>query len=126
MRLADAPIDLERPIRLLERGGWVIVKPAEVTMLRAADKVCEVYTHRGYVGALTTVSVRRLADLYPGDWVALSRAAIVRRSAILRIDHQRGNNGRKVARAARVAGAPEPVAISRRHWKSVRQALIGG
>jgi hypothetical protein len=132
MRLADLPAetlratsDADAPLRLIQLGSWVIVRPEAITMLRAIDKVVEVYTHAGYVGALTAMSLLRMVDRYRQfDWVLLSRAAAAKRSAILRIDHAPA--GKKVVRAARVAGVAEPVVISRRHWMPVRAQLLGG
>lgn len=51
MRLADAPIDLERPILLYRRDWFEGVHPDPNKMLHARDQVVEVYTPDGYCGA---------------------------------------------------------------------------
>lgn len=128
MRLADLPrsvLTAETPLRLFGAGGFAVIHPEQITMLQARDKVVEVYTHRGYAGATTTTSVLRLVERFPQfDWVLLSRAAAVKRSAILRVDYGRASDGART-HAARVAGVRDPVAISRRHWPVVRKALGG-
>lgn len=130
MRLADLPASVlhgaaEAPLRLYGRDGFEVIHAEQITLLRAIDKVVEVYTHRGYAGA-TRGSVLRLVGRFQHcDWVLLSRAAAAKRPAILRVDYGRASDGTRTY-AARVAGVVNPVPISRRHWSVVRRQLGGG
>ena len=91
MRLADLPSSVlhgaaEAPILLYRRDWFEVVHPGQITMLHARDKVVEVYTHDGYRGARAGATVVGWVTQYPQcDWVLLSRAVAVKRSAILRV-----------------------------------------
>jgi len=113
-----------RPLRLVDRAGWVIVPPADLTAVTSADRLIEVWTHRGRAGLMTRPSLSRLVERYPLDWLWLSRAAVVRRGAILRVDY-RGRASRHRTYLARVAGMADPVPIAVRAWPAVREALGG-
>jgi hypothetical protein len=131
MRLADLPRSVlhgaaEAPILLYRRNWCEVVHPGQITMLHARDKVVEVYTHDGYRGARAGATVVGLVTQYlQCDWVLLSRAVAVKRSAILRVEHRFSPGGYRT-HAARVAGVADPVPISRRHWSAVRRQLGGG
>lgn len=113
-----------RPVRLIDPSGWTLVAPAELTAATSADRLIEVWTHRGRAGVMTRPSLSRLVDRYPLDWLWLSRSAVVRRGAILRVDY-RGRASRHRTYLARVVGMAEPVPISVRAWPAVREALCG-
>lgn len=109
-------------MRLLDRAGFVVVQPEDLTALLSVQRLIRVYTHRGIAGSMTRPPLSAIVERYPADWLWLSRAAVVRRSAILRVDY-RGRASRHRQYLARVAGLAEPVEIACRAWPAVREIL---
>lgn len=48
-----------RPVRLIDPSGWTLVAPAELTAATSADRLIEVWTHRGRAGVMTRPSLSR-------------------------------------------------------------------
>lgn len=109
-------------LRLLDRDGFVVVPAADLTLLHSVDRLIHIYTRGGLAGCVTRPPLHTLVERVPADWIWISRAAVVRRSAILRVDWCR-RAGHTHRRTMRVAGVHAPVQIAIRQWAAVRQAL---
>jgi len=139
MRLADLPIGARMSGERLERAcPWCrrippslrlyagrttrIVPVAEITLLRAADKLVEVWTAEGLRGLLRA-SLGGLEAAYPGVWMRVHRRALVDPGAVLRVIRV-ADRRRHGARYLVVEGVGE-VAVAERLWPTVRAALGG-
>jgi hypothetical protein len=111
-----------RRLWLMERGERKAIQGHAITLLRAVDKVVELWAGMNMVGTLTSIEghyppLAEVARKLGGHWVQVHRAAWARVDAI-ESWYPRGESG---GADLRVAGVQ--VEASRRCWRYVRTQI---
>lgn len=104
----------------LERGRMLLVPLADILYLRAEQKYVTAHTAaRDY---LIDDSLSQLESEFPERFIRIHRNCLVSRSAILGVERST-SEGAEAQWVVLLQGVAEPLAISRRQWASVKEAL---
>lgn len=109
-------------ICLHEPRGIVVVQPHDVTLLRSAYKLVEVWTREGLQGTSAGWTVAKALRRFPGDWVHLRFGCAARLSALEIVELITAESHYATA-IVRVDGVQEPIRVAKRRWPALRAAL---
>jgi len=115
-----APAGRER-LRVVERGGVLLVPVADVLYLRAEQKYVTVRTaEREY---LLEESLAHLEEEFGRRFVRIHRNCLVAAAAVAGVAREGGADGEEVHWALTLKDAPEHLPVSRRQWPQVKERL---